>query len=197
MPVWRPNQKLRGPLPLPRHDTLIRNVPNPHSLNSLNTGIAIPSQEPPEPIRQYNPPHNISPDIVRVSLDEMETQGLPFFDPNHDTQIREIRHPGGIRMTNYSGIAPHGNYKLFQVFPSRPDRKRFTLCNPDVAGGGSGDTMYFTFKNSPNALLPLYPGQTWDESGSEICVDDIWICFPTKGDPYIAYEGRLHGAYES
>jgi hypothetical protein len=196
MPIVRARQRIRGAAPRANNGTFVRGVPDLSQSGKLNSGITIPSQEPPEEIRQYAPPRSFQPDIRALAQSEAMARGAPNFDPTHDSVERHIRHPGAVRLTNYSGNAPHGNLKLFQVFPSRPDRKRFILCNPDVAAGGSGDTMYFTFKNMPNALLPLYPGQTWDESGTEICVDDIWLCFQTKGDAYIAYEGRLYGAYE-
>ena len=195
--------RLRSSMPRTTNGDFIRNVPD-LPRGPLNDGISIPSQEPPEQIRQYDPPGRMQPDIRSLDIAQFDARGLPNVDPGLDTKIRRIQHPGGIRLTNYStttlGTLPtlggHARYKMRLALPLRPARKRFVLCNPDPAAGGGGSTMFFSFQNNPNSLIPLYVGQVWDESGSEISCDDLWIAGPNVGDPFIVYEGRLNGAYE-
>jgi|ERR1700733_1644337 len=163
----------------------------------LNDGSVIPSQVPPEPPEessrggQYAGKQRWATDVRAIA------DRLPNFDPNRTIVERNIVHPGTIPLTNFSGFTlgtVSGQLALSLVFTRRNDRKRFILAN--VFGL---ETIYFSYKNSPNALLPLYVGQVWDESGSEVSNDDIWICGknPNGGPtPYVAYEGRLHGHYD-
>jgi hypothetical protein len=163
-----------------------------------NDGVVIPSQVPPEIPRvstrggQVRGKQRWGTDVRKIA------EHLPNYDPNRGLIEREIVHPGGVPLTNFSGKTAglvSGQLQLTQVFTRRPDRKRFILCNPQ----SNPNTIFFSFKNSPNGLIPLAVGQVWDESGSEISTDDIWICGQGAAGvsvPYVAYEGRLHGIYE-
>lgn len=194
--------RLNSGIPRSRNGSYIRGVRDTEMRGRLNDGVVIPSQESPEQIEIYNPVNRGQPDIRELDRALRGARGLPNTDPDLEHRERRIQHPGSIRLVNYSsttlGTLPtlggHLRYKMRQVLPVRPDRKRFILCNPDVGSGGGGVTMFFSYTNN-NALFPIYSGQIIDESGSEISSDDIWIGGPNNGDPFLVLEGRLTGDY--
>jgi hypothetical protein len=168
--------------------------------DELDDGFAIPSQVPDAPITTYNPGRGAQPDERWQADARFESRNIPNRDPNFDKIERNIVHPGGIRLTNCSGFtkgatSPGGPEPPIMVFQNHPDRRRFILNNPAT----NTTTIFFYYKNSPNAPLPLFVGQTWDESGSEISTDDIWIAGADAAGnpvPFVAYEGRLRGIYD-
>lgn len=197
MLIRRRNRFVQNGVPAPTEGDLVYG--NPLFEDSLsNDGSVIPSQVPPEPPQVSTQGGQVRGKQIWGTNVRRIAERLPNFDPNRGLIEREIVHPGTIPLTNFSGKTlgiVGGQLALSQVFTRRPDRKRFILCNPST----NPNTIFFSFKNSPNGLLPLFVGQVWNENSGEVSSDDIWIAGQGAGGvgvPYIAYEGRLHGIYE-
>jgi hypothetical protein len=92
--------------------------------------------------------------------------------------------PGGIRMVNLSQRIVAANVAQLGISQNYK-RKRFLISVSDTALS----TVYFYFFNQPNGPIPVQPGGTWDESGSTVSTDEIWIMCATPGQNVTLYEG--------
>lgn len=71
------------------------------------------------------------------------------------------------------------------VLAANPNRKRFTIFNPDTAT----ETLYMSWGAAGAGQIPLAPGGGWDESGSSEVVSAIYLEAATTGHPFTCYEG--------
>jgi hypothetical protein len=134
----------------------------------------------PPPFSDYGTP----PDIRQYAdMHESLARGtVPF--RNEDFHRIETM-PGGIRMSNFSAPIVAANV-LQRVLAQNYHRKRFLISVLDTFPA----TVYFCFFQQPNALTAIGPGGAWDESGSGVSTDEIWIMSPGGVGKFVTvYEG--------
>lgn len=97
---------------------------------------------------------------------------------------RTIVRPGGIAMTDW-GTSIEGNIWTL-VIPKRDERKRFVIINPNPA-----NMMFWGVTAKPITQVPVFQNNgVWDESGSEITTDNIFVLVVGAGlFPVGALEG--------
>ena len=72
-----------------------------------------------------------------------------------------------------------------QVLPNDASRIRFIIANPDTAS----ETLYMRFGANNAGPIPLQPGMIWDESGTTVVGQSVWLSAATTGHPFTAYSG--------
>ena len=83
-------------------------------------------------------------------------------------------------MTDASGTITAGGTKQVAL-AANAARKRFVLANPDTAT----ETLYLSFIAGDGvALIPLIPGEVWDESGSTIAGGILYVQAATTAHAY-------------
>jgi hypothetical protein len=85
-------------------------------------------------------------------------------------------------VTDASGTITAGGTAQ-QVLAANASRNRFIIANPDTAT----DTLYMSFGSGASGEIPLQPGMIWDESGSSIVGEAIFLKGATTGDAFTLY----------
>lgn len=70
-----------------------------------------------------------------------------------------------------------------QVIPTNAALERWTISNPDTAT----ETLYMHWGAAGHSPIPILPGGGWDESGSSIMCDGVWLSAATTGHAFTAY----------
>lgn len=130
--------------------------------------------------RAYSPA--FQPDVAQAQRVKRLRRFVDF--PAAPTDIPVMTRPGIITMSDLHGIIATAS-ALQLAIPSNPYRRRFCVSNPST----SVSVLNMYFKNSPNSPISLLPGAVWDEIGSEISIDEIYVSSVTAGQIFGAYEG--------
>jgi len=80
-----------------------------------------------------------------------------------------------------SVIAAGGTPQI--VIPASATRERWTLSNPSTAT----EVLQFSWGAAGNGKVDLLPGMIWDESGSSIVGDAVYVVAATTGHAFTAY----------
>ena len=71
----------------------------------------------------------------------------------------------------------------FLAIPQNRKRKKFVIINPI-----GGQTLFYSYKQAPSSLIPVYAGTPSYEQGTDISHDEIWV-WCTVAQLFGAYEG--------
>jgi hypothetical protein len=141
----------------------------------------IPGQDVdlPAPFSDYGVP----PDIRQYAdVRESLARGTVPFREQEFRRFETV--PGGIRLVNLTQPIKAVNVPQLAVAQNF-HRKRFLVGTLDTVA----PTVYLAFGGSANGYFPLQPGAVWDENGSEVCTDEIWIKAGVAGVSVSIYEG--------
>lgn len=121
------------------------------------------------------------PIVNAAGLPEIDIPALDAVIVGGRVQVQQV--PYTIQgLTDASGTIAVGGTRQV-LFAASPTRQRWILSNPDTAT----ETLYFCFTLITAGLIPILPGASWDESGSSIVGDGVWVVGATTAHAFTAY----------
>lgn len=92
--------------------------------------------------------------------------------------------PYGVTDVDHSTTITTGGTAQVAI-AANSSRKRFIISNPDTAT----ETLYMYYASGSNGPIALTPAMTWDENGTSVDKQAIYVKAATTGHAFTAYEG--------